>query len=98
MTRENGASESVEGISGEGRSGDGGGVVGEGGEHGEGGSGDGGEGVSGDAAAAVAASIDEAPPTTQQSSKVTWQSLELERRRFNFDLIPKVRPLHITSD
>ena len=37
------------------------------------------------------ANVDEAPPTTQQSSKVTWQSLEPEWRRFNFDLIPKAR-------
>ena len=32
----------------------------------------------------------EAPPTNQPSSKVTWQSLEPQWRRFNFDLLPKV--------
>ena len=32
----------------------------------------------------------ETPPTVQKGSKVTWQSLEPEWRRFNFDLLPKV--------
>ena len=32
----------------------------------------------------------EAPPTSKPSSKVTWQSLEPQWRRFNFDLLPKV--------
>ena len=32
----------------------------------------------------------EAPPTSKPSSKVTWQSIEPQWRRFNFDLLPKV--------
>ena len=61
------------------------------GAHGEGVSGDGeaGEGDGGEST--EKRTVNEAPPTSHQSSKVTWQSLEPEWRRFNFDLIPKVR-------
>ena len=67
--------------------------VGEG-ERGGSGEGVGGEneGVSGDSEGGKgeAEPPAEAPPTDSQSSKVTWQSLEPQWRRFNFDLLPKV--------
>ncbi|CAI8046126.1 Coronin-7 [Geodia barretti] len=66
---------------------------------GEGGSGDCEESAVGDGGSDETdkANVDEAPPTTQQSSKVTWQSLEPEWRRFNFDLIPKARGKTLSS-
>jgi RAB protein geranylgeranyltransferase component A len=59
---------------------------------GEGGSGDCGESTVGDGGSDETdkTNVDKAPPTPQQSSKVTWQSLEPEWRRFNFDLVPKL--------
>ena len=71
-------------------------ATGEGGASGDGdamgeanvsGEGAGGEGGTADSERLTAV---EAPPTIQQSSKITWQSLEPEWRRFNFDLLPKV--------
>ena len=103
VTGEGGEGVKGEGVTGEGGEGvKGEGVTGEGGDSvkGEGVTGEDGEGVSGDGEGASEAdrddttaisAIDETPPTSQESSKVTWQSLEPQWRRFNFDLIPKVR-------
>ena len=70
-------------------------ATGEGGASGDGGaigetnvSGDGAGGEGGTADSERRTAV-EAPPTIQQSSKITWQSLEPEWRRFNFDLLPK---------
>ena len=49
-----------------------------------------GEGEGGEEVEDGGAETVETPPTESQSPKVTWQSLEPDWRRFNFDLIPKV--------
>ena len=72
-------------------------VDGEGGDTGESGedgaNGEGGDtGDSGSTGAGCTEPPTKAPPTTPESSKVTWQSLEPQWRRFNFDILPKVSP------
>ena len=65
-------------------------AMGEGGAIGEANVSGEGAGVEGGTADSERLTAVEATPTIQQSSKVTWQSLEPDWRRFNFDLLPKV--------